>query len=392
MTYDYIVAGGGGAGLSLVYRLLESGLTDAKILLIDRERKTQNDRTWCFWEETPGLFEGQLYDRWEHLWFYGANDMQRRMHIAPYTYKMLRGIDFYDTINRRIDAAPGVTRLFGDVEALRNVADGVAVTVSGEVYRGRWGFNSIPPRLDRSRPNYLDQHFKGWIVRTDAAVFDPDTATLMDFRIPQERETRFVYVMPFAPDRALVEFTVFGKQLLPDAAYDRHLRDYIARYLTTGNFRIEHEEYGIIPMTDQPLRQRDGRIFCLGTAGGRVKTSTGYAFQRMQATNAALVQQMLRNGGSPEGVRLPGAAHFRFFDSILLNVLVNERLSAKAAFTDMFRKNEPAEVLRFLSESSSLLESVKLFTTVPTLPFLRAFGAEGLAYLREPQPGRVAIG
>ncbi len=47
---DYIIAGGGMAGLSLAYYLNESrSLRDKKVLIIDRDAKTANDHTWCFW-------------------------------------------------------------------------------------------------------------------------------------------------------------------------------------------------------------------------------------------------------------------------------------------------------------------------------------------------------
>ena len=39
-------------------RMIKSGkFADKKILLIDKEPKTKNDRTWCFWEKQDGFFE-----------------------------------------------------------------------------------------------------------------------------------------------------------------------------------------------------------------------------------------------------------------------------------------------------------------------------------------------
>ena len=39
-------------------RMIKSGkFSDKKILLIDKEPKTKNDRTWCFWEKGNGFFE-----------------------------------------------------------------------------------------------------------------------------------------------------------------------------------------------------------------------------------------------------------------------------------------------------------------------------------------------
>jgi len=60
--YDFIFAGAGCAALSIVMRMIKSGkLADKKILLIDKEPKTKNDRTWCFWEKENGFFDEIVY-------------------------------------------------------------------------------------------------------------------------------------------------------------------------------------------------------------------------------------------------------------------------------------------------------------------------------------------
>jgi len=53
--YDYIITGMGATGLMLAYQMtLDSFFDQKKILLIDKETKDQNDRTWCFWEKGNG--------------------------------------------------------------------------------------------------------------------------------------------------------------------------------------------------------------------------------------------------------------------------------------------------------------------------------------------------
>ena len=59
--YDYIIAGGGCAGLSLAWQLLHSPLRDRTILIVDRDDKDQNDRTWAFWSETDTDRRAFLY-------------------------------------------------------------------------------------------------------------------------------------------------------------------------------------------------------------------------------------------------------------------------------------------------------------------------------------------
>jgi hypothetical protein len=58
IQYDYIIAGAGCAGLSLAVHMIHSGkFPDKKILFIDKHPKKFNDRTWCFWENQPTIFD-----------------------------------------------------------------------------------------------------------------------------------------------------------------------------------------------------------------------------------------------------------------------------------------------------------------------------------------------
>ena len=92
--YDYIIAGAGCAGLSLLMHMIHSGhFEDKKILLVDKDLKKANDRTWCFWEKDPGLFETVVYRRWDRLWF-SSQAYKNVLQIEPYQYKMIRGLDF----------------------------------------------------------------------------------------------------------------------------------------------------------------------------------------------------------------------------------------------------------------------------------------------------------
>ncbi len=106
--YDFIIAGGGLAGLSLAYHLIDSPLRDRSILIIDKDAKQQNDRTWCFWEEQPTLFDEIAYRVWHRLRFVG-DDFTREYDLAPYRYQMIRGIDFYDFTRDKLSQCANIT-------------------------------------------------------------------------------------------------------------------------------------------------------------------------------------------------------------------------------------------------------------------------------------------
>ena len=64
LEYDFIILGAGASGLSLLMRILDSKeICDKRVLLIDKEKKATNDKTWCFWERSEGYFESIVPNR-----------------------------------------------------------------------------------------------------------------------------------------------------------------------------------------------------------------------------------------------------------------------------------------------------------------------------------------
>lgn len=383
--YDYIIAGAGASGLSLVYHLVTEGLSDKKILLIDRGPKKANDRTWCFWEVGDSPFESVVYRKWNQIWFHG-DGVSRRSDISPYAYKMIRGIDFYLFMDEWLARQPNITLMHGEITSIEEGEQAATVWVDGNSYQGHFVFNSLykAPVLETGQ-HHLLQHFKGWVVGTTQPVFDTSAATFMDFRVEQHDEVRFVYVLPFDEYTALVEYTLFSSAVLPDAEYDMGLREYIERFLGLGEFRILETEFGIIPMTNAPFQLRPSpHVVNIGMAGGRTKASTGFTFQRIQHHSRQIVNALLQTGQPtyPE----PLFNRFEWYDSILLNVLDKRRTSGKAVFSDLFRKNSPQRVLKFLDEDTSLLEDVQVTLSVDKAAFIRAAMDLGFAKLLRGKP------
>ena len=369
--YDYIIAGAGCAGLSLLMHMIRSEkFNDKKILLIDKEAKNQNDRTWCFWEMQPGLFEGIVNHRWQKVWFHGE-DFSSLLSLSPYTYKLISGIDFYKYCLSVIAQHPNIQVHYENILHIVNDEKGAAVITSTQRLEGQYIFNSIVFNKPAPAPGEynLIQHFKGWIVETKENVFDPSSATLMDFRVGQEHGTSFIYIMPFAENRALVEYTLFSGALLPKEEYDAALRTYITNHLRTSDFSISGHEFGVIPMTNYNFPSHRGNIINIGTAGGQTKPSSGYTFQFIQKHSARIVEK-LAAGQHPTVTE--NKKRFRFYDSTLLDILTNKTVPGKDIFTTLFKKNKPQQVLRFLDNESTLGDEFRIISSLPTWPFLQA--------------------
>lgn len=369
--YDYIIAGGGMAGLSLAFYLHESSLRDKKILVIDRALKTTNDHTWCFWEKEKSAFEQIVFHRWKTLWFHGTNGFSKLLDADEYEYKMIRAADFYKFIFDKITKNPNIEFLQAEIQRVENAT----VETAQESFTAKKFIFDSATRKNYDNPKYrnLWQHFLGWQIKTENDVFNSSEPTLFDFRVEQKKECRFVYILPFSKRRALIEFTIFSDNILAQNEYETNLRKYIRETLKIENYKITETERGIIPMSDQPHEEFPSpKIIRIGTAGGFVKPSTGYSFQRTQRRLQKLVKD-LENSNSK--FRTPHSAlrtWKNYLDSVLLDVLQTKKHPAADVFTRLFSKNETQQVLKFLDEDTSVKEDLAIMRTVPLAPFAKA--------------------
>ena len=376
--YDFIFTGAGCAALSIVMRMIKTGkFADKKILLIDKEPKIKNDRTWCFWEKEDGFFENVVYKKWDKLSFF-SDHFSETMDISPYEYKMIRGIDFYSYCFSEIAKNSKIDILYGKIGAISCDRESISIDIDNvtQYFQAATLFNSFSPEqklhtINSKKDISLLQHFKGWIIETPHAVFDPGKATFMDFRVHQDRGTTFAYLLPFSETKALVEYTLFTKDILKDEEYDSELSAYLKEFLKIADYRIIEEEFGVIPMTTRKFDFYTGNTYNIGSAGGQTKASSGYTFQFIQKQARLITECLL----SPHKIlsEIPGTPNrFLFYDKVLLDVLHNKRATGKEIFSTLFKKNKPQQVLKFMDNESSFTEELKIISSLPTFPFLRA--------------------
>lgn len=374
--FDYIISGAGCAGMSVLLRIMQDEFfNDKKILVIDAALKNTNDRTWCYWEQQPGIFESIVHHRWNQLLFHAA-DGSVQTSISPYQYKMVRGIDLYNFVKNLAVAKSNIVWKTDKVLGISQVNGIASVQVGDEIFTTPFVINSIlfsdtPSLANDSGTYHLLQHFKGWMIETTEDCFDADIATFMDFRLNQHEGTTFVYVLPISKRKALVEYTLFSANLLPATAYDSALRDYLEQYVTKSGYSIEHTEWGVIPMTNHPFKQEEGAIHSIGTAGGQVKASSGFAFQFIQKRADEMIA-LIKSGKTGSFLEKFSEKKFRLYDSVLLQVLSNQLMPGERIFSSLFKKNPVQRIFRFLDNQSSLRDDLLIMTSVPTRIFLPA--------------------
>ena len=372
--YDYIFLGAGCASLSILMRMIHSRkFLEKKILIVDKEPKTKNDRTWCFWEKEPGFFEDIVYRKWNEVFFKTTDADSIPLEMGNYQYKMIQGIDFYKKCFSEIRNQKNIDIVYGEI-SFEQTNELITVRINDEplVYdKNTIIFNSlyIPPEKQKDK-FYLLQHFKGWIIESKENVFDPARATLMDFRVRQNHGTTFVYVLPLSSTKALIEYTLFSENILTDKEYNNELNRYLEEFLNLYDYSVVKEEFGVIPMNNENFPYYKNCMYYIGTAGGQTKASTGYTFRFIQKQADEIVRELIAKGNLSKKKILK--KRFYFYDSTLLHILSKKLLDGKLIFSILFKKNKAADIFKFLDNESTLSEELKLLNSLPKKIFIRA--------------------
>lgn len=370
--YHYIFAGSGLSALMTVYQMVLSGkFKEKKILLLDADSKKNNDRTWCFWEKPNGDYEHLVYKKWDTAIFSDIN-FTRDLSLNPYQYKMIQGLDFYHHVFEVISKENNIEFLHQKILRFTEENDGVVVETETEKYSCDKLFNSILNTQEivaQKKYPYLQQHFIGWKIKAKEPAFDSEKATFMDFSVAQKGNTRFMYVLPFSKTEALVEYTLFSKELLPENEYENEIQAYLKKLGITDHELIEKEQ-GAIPMTCYPFWKKNTKnVVNIGSAGGWTKASTGYTFKNASKKSKELVAFLLTENDLRKFYK---KTKFWFYDLLLLDILDRKNHLGSHIFSSMFRKGNPTLIFKFLDEETSFTEDIRVISKCPKTPFLKA--------------------
>ena len=365
--YDYILAGGGLSGLTLALKLQEK-LPQKKVLIIDQDTKCQNDRTWSFWALPNHSIPKIACKKWKKIRI-GDTHSSTTLKIEPYEYQTIRGIDFYQYAHNQIQQSPNIHFIKDKIIGLDG-QKGIVQTVGKEIYSAnlifKSFFNNEDLIIDQTYP-LLHQQFKGWVINTTHPAFDDTVVSMMDFNSfgAPTKDLRFFYVLPFSPTKALVEFTIFAKTKEREEYFNTQLNWYIKHQLKIQEFRVEEEEYNSIPMTNFPFDPKiNDRVINIGTIGGFVKPSSGYAFTRTFSKINRIVEALSKNQ-TIQADTFTSPFQYRLCDSVLLDLLYHYKIPPQDTFERLYTLIPPPVLFRFLDEDASWLDILKVISICP---------------------------
>jgi lycopene cyclase-like protein len=370
--YDYIFTGAGLSALMTVYKMVVSGkFQNKRILLLDENTKQTNDRTWCFWAENKSIWDPSISKKWDSALFANAN-FERNLELRPYQYNKIQGLDFYNQVLELIAKQKNIDFVQEKVVEIEESESIVLVKTETQSFSCSQLFNSIyNPSLAANQSKYplLQQHFVGWFIQTEAPVFNSEQATFMDFSVEQKGNTRFMYVLPISETEALLEYTLFSKELLSKEEYETEIKNYIQK-LGISNYQILEKEAGTIPMTCYPFWKHNTKnVINIGTAGGWTKASTGYTFKNADKKSSKLVSFLETQ---TDFRKLYRKTKFWWYDLLLLDILDQKNEMGAAIFSALFKKGNPQLIFKFLDEETSFWEDLQVIWKCPKGLFIEA--------------------
>ena len=348
--FDYIILGGGCAGLSLAYELdVNLKLKDKSLAIVEARSEYKRDKTWSFWKISDHNFDDCVIKSWNN---FSINTKLGSIEIInkEYPYQTVDSSLFYNKILNRIKQNKNI-QFFQNTNQLN--------------LENSFIFNSVTIK-DYYKEN-LWQHFKGIEIETEKNIFDDEIFNLMDFDCDQKNSVHFFYTLPFAKNKALIETTWLSKmndESLKD--YDVQLKKYIDETLKIKNYKINYQEEGAIPLS-YPLSQTKKNTINIGSAGGMTRLSTGYTFLNIQNHSKYIVKNI-------DKIQNLKSYHigkkYEFLDNIFLNVLKNQPDLMPKIFLNMF-KAPSKTVIKFLSNKSNIFEDFGIILKMPKWIFIK---------------------
>ena len=352
------IIGGGCAALSLAG--LSKSLNEYKInLYVGNQNKKINDHFWGFWKNksTETAFNISDYS-WSH-WSIITYESKQILSSNTYPYCVIRRSKWLDYClsqinNKRVNIV--------QEDALVRNND---LFVYNNKIEGKYIFDSRQPKIPS---NILLQHFEGYIITSEKNIFDDKTVTLMDFRCDQSKGMHFIYLLPLNKNSALVESTIFSKNIEKPSFYLNAIKLYLRKYYNLTKFVKSHHEKGIIPMHDITVNSKF--TYNIGTRGGAVRPSSGYAFTFIQKQVFQIKSQLISKG------KIKTSVHKKldlFLDRIFIKVIELNPQIAPKIFSNLAKGINGDEMAMFMSGDCSFFTKFKIIKSMPKIPFMMAF-------------------
>lgn len=373
--YGFIFIGGGLSSVLAAYTWLKRGY-NKPLLIIEQSEQLCGNHTWSFNEtdilpEAWYLLKVLTHASWKK-YEVKFPKVQRTLDIAYHSItsdSLVRHIDALSLENSLLNIITGKKAII--VQKGSANLNSVVYTQDGKEYTADWIIQATGKSQQYTDTAY--QKFLGLEVQLES----PSSISyplIMDASVPQKDGFRFMYVLPFEPDRLLIEDTYYSLNSHLDIP---HLTQEIENYARNQTWKIKNilrTEHGILPI---PLRQNPPKIITdkvlpLGMQADLFHVTTGYSL----AVNFNFVWQMFPYLHQKDLNAIWYKKQEEFYKSMQFYRVMNRFLfiagktDKRYRFLETFyeRQNESA-IARFYAGNSTFRDKMNIFSgKAPFMP------------------------
>jgi len=374
-AYDLILAGGGLANGLIAWRL-RTRRPDLRILLLEQDTHLGGNHTWSFHASDLNAAERAWIAplvswRWPGYQVIFP-DLTRTLEGD---YCSILSDDFARVLEPALGACLRSGARVARVHPTRVELAGGEVLHARAVIDGRGP--SPTPDLALGYQTFLGQELQ---LKAPHGLAAP---IIMDAGVAQQGGYRFVYVLPFGPDRLLVEDTHY----IDDAGRDpAQLRANIAAYVQARGWQVDavlREEQGALPIVlagdiERFWDRQDGQP-CAGLRAGLFHFTTGYSLPHaVRLADAIAALPSLDAPALFAAIRAEARAEWDkqgFFRLLNRMLFLAGSPDARWRVMQKFYQLPAPLIAHFYAGRLSLADKARILSGKPPVPVLQALSA-----------------
>jgi lycopene beta-cyclase len=374
-----------GAGLvnSISYYFMSKLNPDKKCLLIEQGEVIGGHHTWSFHAheiteaaEKYGFEPSEIFQLLQPLisaqWADYEVRFEARKQVVPLGYCSIRSQKVHDAIMAEYSA--GVI-----LKSRAEILDSTTVSVEGigelrarAVIDGRGQSCHFPGPM-------AFQKFYGVFIRCQPR--DWVRPILMDATVEQDRDFRFIYLLPYPDGSTLIEDTRFSSTISQDRSASRKFIESWLKNEGVDQFELVEEEFGCLPIPLLGMKQpaNSDKWPVAGYRAGLFNASTGYSFSCALRTALWLTDEGCVMSADQLTFQLAKMAEASWddneFNRRLNNMMVGaiESERRREIFSRFYKTLPAAVIARFYSGDLTIADKIRILNIRPNISWSRAF-------------------
>ena len=368
---DFVILGGGCSALSFINQVLEKKITKYSFIIIEKQKKYADDKSWCFWSDNIKKTKNIIEASWSSFSFNLGNSTNFLSSIN-FKYYYIRSIKFYETIKKKISNYAHIKlKLNETIISITNKKNYYEVITNKSIYLAKNVLDTRPNINIYEKKHFLYQCFVGYEIKSEEKInLKKSNAYLMHNMYTSKDKFYFEYILPFKNNNYLFELTTFTKKDLPLKIIEKELRIVLSKYFNKP-YQIIRKEYGKIPMgfVNNKMINTKKNYFVSGSLAGSIRPSSGYAFVDIQKWSERAANN-LKTKGDIETLEKREVIK-KLLDKIFLKVICSDISKAPQIFYYFSKNISPTTFIKFMLGEANLLEYLRVIYAMPKRIFLK---------------------